>query len=82
VLGLALALLLVSFLPQVENPWPDTIGIGFPFAAAGACGVLASVLFTNAERDRRDQAIRRSGLFGFCAGVGFYVLSLVVQVAF
>jgi hypothetical protein len=32
-------------LPRVEDPWPETVGLGLPFTLAGAGGVLAGVLF-------------------------------------
>lgn len=80
VLALSLAFLLGSLFPHAEDPWPDTIGIGFPFAAAGAGVVLAGVLFADAPKQRRDRWTRRLGQSGFYAGAVLYVLSLAIQV--
>jgi hypothetical protein len=77
-----LALLLASVLPRVEDPLPDRIGLGVPFAAAGAGGVLAGVIHTKSSPDRRDEAIRKGGLGGFVAGTVFYLFSFCVQVGF
>jgi hypothetical protein len=80
--GLALAFLLASFFPRVENPWPETIGLGLPVALAGAGGVLATVLFADTSQSRRDRQVRRFGLLGFYLGVASYFISLVIQVGF
>jgi hypothetical protein len=82
VFGIVPQLFVGSILPRVEDPWPDTIGLGFPFAIAGAIGVLASVVYADAEEDRRDRAIRAGGLMGFRIGAAIYVISLVIQVGF
>jgi peptidoglycan/LPS O-acetylase OafA/YrhL len=66
-----------SFLPRVENPWPDTIGLTFPFTLSAACGALVALFGPEAPRLRRDRAIRLGGLIGFCLGVLLYVVSLV-----
>jgi hypothetical protein len=71
-----------SILPEVEDPWPHRIGLGFPFAVAGAFGVLAGMLHANSPSARRERAISRGGLIGFQLGAGWYVLALVVQVCF
>lgn len=81
-LGLALVFLLGSFFPRIEDPWPETIGLGLPFTVAGAGGVLAGVLFANSLPARRDKWILRLGLWGFRLGAAFYLLSLAVQVVF
>lgn len=72
---------LASFLPRVENPWPDTIGIELPFAMAGAGGLLAGLLYAGDSRAGRDGAVRSGGLWGFRLGMLFYVLSFLNQVA-
>jgi hypothetical protein len=76
-----LELLTGSILPHVEDPWPDRIGLGFPFAVAGAFGVLAGVLYAEAPQAHRDRAVSRGGIWGFRVGAMFYVVSLLVQVA-
>ncbi len=79
-MAFALAALLESaLLPRVEDPWPERIGLGFPFAMAGAGGVLAGVAHTESSPASRDRAVRRGGLFGFGFGAALYLLSLVVQ---
>lgn len=74
-------LLLDSIFPRVEDPWPESIGIGFPFTVAGAFGVLANVIFSEAPQQQRERAIRLGGVYGFQFGAVIYVLSLIVQVA-
>lgn len=81
-LGIAPELFVGSILPRVEDPLPDTIGLGFPFALAGAGGVLASVIYADANEDRRDRAIRSGGIAGFWVGAGIYLISLLAQVSF
>jgi Na+/proline symporter len=72
-------LLVLTLLPQVENPWPTTIGIGAPFGLAVAGSVLAGVVCSKAPRSRRDDAIHRGGLWGFYIGAALYLLALLNQ---
>jgi hypothetical protein len=67
--------------PRVQSPWPESIGLGFPFAMAGAAGVLASMIQPEASQAERDRAIRIGNLWGFRSGAAFYILSLIFQVA-
>jgi hypothetical protein len=76
------AVLVGVFLPAVENPWPDQIGIEFPFAVAGALGVLAGVFRGDVAPELRDRAIHRGGIWGFRLGAGIYALSAIVQLGF
>jgi len=69
-----------AVLPRVQNPWPESIGLGFPFALAGASGVLMGVLLSEAPSAKRDRAIRIGGLWGFRIGALFYSACVVVQV--
>jgi hypothetical protein len=69
-------------LPRVDDPWPDSIGLGFPFAIGGAAGVLASLVAADTSQAERDRAIRLGNLWGFRLGAGFYLLSLIFQVAY
>jgi hypothetical protein len=82
VIGLIEVLLMGLTLPRVQNPWPESIGLGFPFAMAGAAGVLASMIQTEASQTDRDRAIRIGNLWGFRLGALFYVVSLIFQIAF
>lgn len=75
-------LVVLTLLPQVEDPWPRTIGIGAPFAFALAGGVLARVRFARDSRDRRDDAIHHGTLWGFYIGASLYFLSLLNQLLF
>lgn len=75
------ALSVASILPRVVDPWPDAIGLEFPFAAAGVGGVLASAFHGGDSTAKRDQAIHDGGLWGFWLGAAFYALSLLNQVA-
>jgi hypothetical protein len=67
-------------LPHVEDPWPNTIGLEFPFTAAGVGGVLASVLYAEARGRERSEVINAGGLYGFWLGAFFYALSLLNQI--
>jgi hypothetical protein len=73
-------LFLASVFPRVEDPWPDTIGLEFPFTAAGIGGVLAGVIYARAREEERNEATGTFGLYGFCLGAVFYALSLLNQV--
>jgi hypothetical protein len=79
---LANAHLLASFFPEVEDPWPDTIGIEFPFACAGASGMLLGMYHAGSPPIRRERAINWGGRAGFCFGWALYLLSLLVQIVF
>ena len=74
--------LLASFFPRVEDPWPDTIGLEFPFAFAGASGMLVGICYAGSPPLKRERAINRGGRIGFYFGWGFYLFSLLVQVIF
>lgn len=76
-----IAVAVASLLPRVEDPWPETIGIDFPFAMAGAGGVLKGAFHSGDSKVERDEAIRDGGLLGFWLGVSFYAFSLLNQVA-
>ena len=78
--AIPLWLLAGSIFPQVEDPWPHSIGLGFPFTLAGAGAILASVISAEAPQEKRDRAMSRGGVYGFRAGIGLYALSLLVQV--
>jgi hypothetical protein len=70
-----------SLLPRVADPWPDVIGLEFPFVTAGGGGVLASVFYSEGSTAQRDEAIRNGGTWGFWLGALFYALSFFNQVA-
>lgn len=81
-LSIVISLWLVnsSFLPRVEDPWPDTIGIGFPITTAAAGGALAGLGFAAATSKRRDVAIKWGSVIGFVIGSALYFISLLIQV--
>jgi len=66
-------------LPEVEDPIPDTIGLDYIFAAAGAGGVVGGVVSAVVWPRRGERFISLGTFAGFCVGFGFYALSLVVQ---
>ena len=74
-------LLSSSFFPQVEDPWPDRIGFGFPIVLAGAGAALGGVIYASAPLARRERAIGRFSMWGFWIGVLFYAMSVLAQVA-
>lgn len=69
-----------SIFPRVEDPWPDSIDLGFPFMLAGAGSILAGVVYAEASQSKRDRIINKAGVYGFRLGVLVYALSLLVQV--
>lgn len=73
-------LLLFAVVPRVEDPWPDTVGLWLPFSTWGVGMALAGVVFNRATQERREDAIRWGGFWGFVVGVLLYVLALLVQV--
>lgn len=72
---------LAAFLPRVEDPMPDTIGLGAIFSMAGAGGVLLLVLATcvGLSDSRRDAWGRRGVVGGFAVGLSLYTIALVGQ---
>jgi len=73
-------LLVLAILPRVEDPWPDTIDLGFPFATAAAGCVLAGAMWFLAAEKERERAIKLGGFLGFAVGSVFYLVSLLAQV--
>ena len=69
-------------LPEVENPIPDRIGLGYLFELAGAGGVIGGIVSLVAWPRRREQFISVGSVVGFSIGAGFYALSLFVQLLF
>jgi hypothetical protein len=80
VLSIWLVLLAGSVFPQVEDPWPDEIGVTLPITLGGILGFLASVLFATSPEARRNRAIRNGGLAGIAIGLVLYLVSLIAQV--
>lgn len=81
-LGVGHMSFLISLLPRVEDPWPDSIGLELPIVMAGIGGAVASVLYAGGSKADRDEAIRYGGLGGFGLGALFYILALLNQVVF
>jgi hypothetical protein len=76
------AAFLAYFLPHLESPLPEKIGIGFPLSTAGAGALLVGIVHTASPPEKRDRAIRVGGLVGFMVGAAFYLFVLVIQVFF
>lgn len=70
-----------AFLPRVEDPIPDTIGLGAIFSAAGAGGVLLLVLasLVGLPDTQRDAWGRKGMVGGFLVGSLLYVVALAAQ---
>jgi hypothetical protein len=68
-------------LPEVEDPIPDRIGLGYLVSLAGGGGVLGAVLSVARPR-KRDLFISAGTFLGFCAGCVLYAISLGVQLLF
>jgi hypothetical protein len=73
--------LLAVILPRVEDPIPDTIGVGALFTAAGAGGVIAVVAGSvfGASEKQQNWLARVGVSIGFVVGVAVYAISLVGQ---
>jgi hypothetical protein len=73
---------LVSLLPRVEDPIPDTIGVGFIFSMAGAGGVVMLVFgsMLGMSAAELDAWARRGVSIGFMAGAFLYAAALVEQI--
>jgi len=78
---LALALLIVQALglPEVENPVPDKIGLGYLVSLAGAGGVLGGVVSVIGWPQKREQFVTVGTFFGFCIGLAIYASALIIQ---
>ena len=68
-------------LPSVENPLPETIGVGTIFSVAGACGTFALFLATmlNYPAPQRDAWHRVGTSSGFVLGTIIYFTALLIQ---
>ena len=82
ILATVIGALTATFLPRVEDPWPDTIGLSIIFTWAGAFAVmaLAAAQLTQQPSPRRDAWVRYGTVVGFVLGAGFYIVALGVQV--
>jgi hypothetical protein len=79
---LVVALLLAgSVVPEAEYPWPQRIGITFPFALSGGFGVVAGTLPRRATPAARDRAARIGSFVGFWLGSIIYSALLAVRVS-
>jgi hypothetical protein len=72
----------IAHLPRVEDPIPDTIGVGTIFSAAGAGGVIGLVLglLLGLSDIQLDAWTRRGVGLGFAVGVLVYAVALAGQV--
>lgn len=70
-----------SVVPTVEDPWPDRIGLGFPFTMAGVGSVLAGTIKVNALPATRERAMNRGSVYGFRGGCALYAVALLVQIS-
>ncbi len=70
-----------AFLPQAEDPIPDTIGVGVMFGLAGAGGVLAVVVgsILGISDSRQNRWARLGVSFGFALGALLYGTALIGQ---
>lgn len=69
-----------SIVPEVESPWPERIGLGFPFTVAGAASMLAGVATAGTSQTRRERWMNLGSLGGFFIGALLYLVALLVQV--
>ncbi|HSS41323.1 MAG TPA: hypothetical protein VLK37_02090 [Solirubrobacterales bacterium] len=80
VVALFLILLFASVLPEVEDPFPDKIGLSFVFGGAGLGGVMAGVFFAAATPQKRERAMAMGNLAGFALAATYYLIALFIQV--
>lgn len=78
--AIVILLIVLSLLPEVENPWPESIGLELPAEMAGVGGVSATVLFAGASKNRREKATLYGGLWGFYLGALLYAVSLLDRI--
>jgi len=72
----------IALLPRVEDPIPDTIGVGTIFSAAGAGGVVGLVLgsLVGLSDTQLDAWTRRGVGLGFAGGALVYAVALAGQI--
>lgn len=70
----------VAALPRVEDPWPESIGLGFPFSLAGVGGVLGNVLWARHPGAEQQRMTSVGGLWGFRIGALSYLALSVNQI--
>jgi hypothetical protein len=75
-----LLLLLGSFIPRVEDPLPDEIGLDLPFALAAMGGALFGLFPLDAPTPKRERAMSRGASLGFLLGLAIYWVALLVQI--
>jgi hypothetical protein len=80
-IGIAIAVLVGAVFPEAEYPWPQRIGVGFPFAVAGGLGVVAGALPRRSTPAARDRAARIGSFIGFWVGSVIYLALLIVRVS-
>ena len=70
-----------ALLPRVEDPIPNTIGLGAIFSAAGAGGILLFVLasLVGLPDTQRDAWGRKGMVGGFLVGSLLYMVALTAQ---
>lgn len=80
------AMLLLAFLlgqalglPEVDDPMPDKIGLGYLVSLAGAGGVLGGVVSVVGWPQKRERFVSVGTFIGFCIGFGVYVSALIFQ---
>ncbi len=71
-----------SILPHVRDPWPQSIGLGFPFTLSGASSILAGVVCAELPQPQRDRIVIRFGVYGSWIGALFHALALLVQLGY
>jgi hypothetical protein len=66
-------------LPEVEDPIPDRIGLGYLVSLAGAGGVLGGIVSVVGWPQKRERFVSVGTFIGFCIGLGLYATALINQ---
>jgi hypothetical protein len=66
-------------LPEVEDPIPERIGLGYLVSFAGTGGVLGGVVSAVGWPQKREQFVSVGTFIGFYAGLCLYASALIYQ---
>jgi len=68
-----------NVVPRAEGPLPDSIGLSFPFTAAGAGGVIGGLVRPGATAPQRDRLVSVLSAWFFWGGTVVYGVVFAYQ---